>query len=253
MKERLQKIIANAGVDSRRHAEKLITEGRVSVNNIVVKKLGEKADAEKDIIRIDGKTISVEKTKHYIALNKPAGYVTTLHDPQNRPKVVDLLTDVPDRVYPVGRLDYDSTGLLLLTNDGDFAQKMQHPRSQKPKVYRVKIQGRLSKEELNQLIKGIKLSDGVFKPENVKIEKINDLSCWLQLTLKEGKNRIIRRGFEAAGHRVARLTREAIGDLKLGGLKEGDWRHLTKKEITQLLDYAPSQKRQKILLLLKTT
>ena len=243
MKERLQKVIATAGVDSRRHAEKLITEGRVSVNNIVVTQLGVKADAEKDIIRIDGKTISVEKTKQYIVLNKPAGFVTTLHDPQNRPTVVDLLSDVSERVYPVGRLDYDSKGLLLLTNDGDFAQKMQHPRFQKPKIYRVKIQGRLSKEELKQLGKGIKLPDGVFKPENVKIEKINDLSCWLQLTLKEGKNRIIRRGFEAIGHRVAGLVREAIGDLKLGNLKEGMWRHLTRKEISQLLDNAAGENR----------
>jgi 23S rRNA pseudouridine2605 synthase len=154
---------------------------------------------------------------------------------------VDLLRDVPERVYPVGRLDYDSKGLLLLTNDGDFAQKMQHPRFQKPKIYRVKIQGRLSKEELKQLGKGIKLPDGVFKPENVKIEKINDLSCWLQLTLKEGKNRIIRKGFEAIGHRVAGLVREAIGDLKLGNLKEGMWRHLTRKEISQLLDKAAGE------------
>jgi 23S rRNA pseudouridine2605 synthase len=243
MKERLQKIIAAAGVASRRHAEKLITGGRVSVNNIVVTELGVKADAEKDIIRIDGKTISVEKTKLYIALNKPAGFVTTLHDPQNRPTVVDLLSAVPERVYPVGRLDYDSAGLLLLTNDGDFAQKIQHPRFQMSKVYRVKIQGHLSREEVKQLSKGIKLPDGVFKPENVRIEKINDRSCWFRLTLKGGKNRIIRRGFEATGHRVALLMREAIGDLELGNLKEGSWRHLTKKEINQLLSNGANEDR----------
>jgi 23S rRNA pseudouridine2605 synthase len=218
MKERLQKVIATAGITSRRHAEKLITEGRVSVNNVVVNKLGEKADGEKDIIRIDGKIISVERNKLYIALNKPAGFVTTLHDPQNRPTVVDLLSDVPERVYPVGRLDYDSRGLLLLTNDGDFAQKIQHPRFQKPKVYKVKIQGRLSKEQLKQLGKGIKADDDVFKPENLRVEKFNDKSCWLRLTLREGKNRIIRRGFEAIGYRVAHLVREAIGDLMLDGL-----------------------------------
>ena len=135
----------------------------------------------------------------------------------------------------MGRLDYDSSGLLLLTNDGDFAQKMQHPRFQTPKVYRLKIQGRLSKEELKQLGRGLKLPDGIFKPENMQIEKFNDKSCWIRLTLREGKNRIIRRGFENAGHRVARLVREAIGSLTLEGLKEGTWRHLTKKEITQLL------------------
>ena len=242
MKERLQKIIATAGVASRRHAETLITEGRVSVNNIVINKLGEKADAEKDVIRIDGKVISTEKTKYYIALNKPAGFVTTLHDPQNRPTIVDLLRDVSERVYPVGRLDYDSRGLLLLTNDGDFAQKIQHPRFQKPKVYKVKIQGRLSKEQLTQLSRGVKLDDGLFKPENLKVEKYNDKSTWLRLTLREGRNRIIRRGFEAIGYRVASLMRESIGNLQLGTLKEGDWRHLTKKEINQLLDNQTRQK-----------
>ncbi|MGP8154846.1 MAG: pseudouridine synthase [Smithella sp.] len=236
MKERLQKIIATAGITSRRHAEKLIAEGRVSVNNVVVTQPGIKADAEKDIIRIDSRSFSLEKTKYYIVLNKPAGFVTTLHDPQNRPTVVDLLSDVQERIYPVGRLDYDSRGLLLLTNDGDFAQKIQHPRFQKPKIYMVKIQGRLSKDELKQVGMGIKLQDDVFKPENLKVEKINDKSCWLRLTLREGKNRIIRRGFEAIGHRVAHLMREAIGDLQLGNLKEGMWRHLTKKEISQLLD-----------------
>jgi 23S rRNA pseudouridine2605 synthase len=238
MKERLQKIIAAAGIVSRRNAEKLITEGRVSVNGIVVKEMGVKADAQKDVIRVDGKTISVEKTLLYIALHKPAGFVTTMNDPQQRSTVVDLISDVSERVYPVGRLDYDSEGLLLLTNDGDFAQKMQHPRFQMPKVYRVKIQGRLSKEELKQMGKGIKLEDGIFKPENLQIEKFNDKSCWLRLTLREGKNRIIRRGFEATGHRVARLIRESLGDLSLGSLKEGSWRHLTKKEITHLLNNA---------------
>ena len=243
MKERLQKIIAAAGVDSRRHAEKLITAGRVSVNDVVVCELGVKADAAKDVIRVDGKLISVDKTMTYIVLHKPAGYVTTLSDPERRPTVVDLIGDVPERVYPVGRLDYDSSGLLLLTNDGDFAQKMQHPRFQLPKVYRVKIQGRLSKDEIKQLSKGIKLEDGIFKPENIQIEKFNDKSCWLRLTLREGKNRIIRRGFEVMGHRVARLVREAIGAVSLSGLQEGSWRYLTKKEIGQLLNNAVIESR----------
>ncbi len=242
MKERLQKIIAAAGIDSRRHAEKLITAGRVSVNDVVIRELGTKADAAKDIIRVDGKIISVEKAMVYIALHKPAGYVTTLSDPERRPTVVDLIGDVPERVYPVGRLDYDSEGLLLLTNDGDFAQKIQHPRFQMPKIYRVKIQGRLSKDELMQLSKGIKLEDGTFKPENIQVEKFNDKSCWLRLTLREGKNRIIRRGLEAAGHRVARLIRESVAGVSLGTLKEGSWRYLTKKEIGQLLACAVSVK-----------
>jgi 23S rRNA pseudouridine2605 synthase len=247
MKERLQKIISAAGIDSRRHAEKLITAGRVSVNGEVVTELGVKADAQKDVIRIDGNTISIEKTNYYIALYKPAEYVTTMSDPQKRPTVVDLTRDVPERVYPIGRLDYDSAGLLLLTNDGTFAQKMQHPRFQIPKTYVVKISGRLSSEELRQISKGVSLPDGVFKPENLKIEKINDKSCWLSLTLREGKNRIIRRGFEAVGHQVTRLLRQSIGNITLAGLKEGEWRSLTGREINQLLDEAQGNKGKNIL------
>jgi pseudouridine synthase len=243
MKERLQKVIAGAGITSRRHAEKLISEGRVSVNRVVVTKLGEKADAEKDMICIDGKIISIEKTKHYIMLNKPAGFVTTLHDPQGRPTVMDLVGDIHDRVFPVGRLDYDSRGLLLLTNDGDFSQKIQHPRFQKPKTYRAKIQGCLSNEEIKQLNRGVKISDGIFKPENLTIEKYNNKSTWLSLTLREGRNRIIRRGFDAIGYRVAHLIRSSIGELKLGNLKEGEWRYLTRKEINGLLEDVKNQKR----------
>ena len=243
MKERLQKIIAAAGIDSRRHAEILITSGRVSVNGEIVTELGVKADPRKDVIRVDGNTISLETTRCYIALHKPAEYVTTMSDPQKRPTVADLVKDVPERVYPIGRLDYDSSGLLLLTNDGDFAQKIQHPRFQVPKNYRVKISGRLNKEELKQIINGVKLPDAVFKPENLNIEKINDKSTWLSLTLREGKNRIIRRGFEAAGRQVTRLVRESIGKITLAGLKEGQWRNLTGREISQLLNDSNGQKR----------
>jgi len=243
MKERLQKIIASAGIDSRRHAEVLITSGRVSVNGEVVRELGVKADPQKDVIRVDGNTISVEKDLYYIALYKPAEYVTTMSDPQKRLTVVDLVRDIPERVYPVGRLDYESAGLLLLTNDGDFAQKIQHPRFQVPKTYRVKISGRLSPEELKKIGKGISLPDGLFKPDNLKVEKINDKSTWLSLTLHEGRNRIIRRGFEAAGRQVTRLVRESIGNITLAGLKEGQWRNLTSREIHQLLGDSNSQKR----------
>ncbi len=244
MKERLQKIISAAGIASRRHAEEMIAAGRVSINGVVAKELGTKADSDKDVIRVDGNIIFAEKTNLYIALNKPAGYVTTLSDPQKRPTIVDLLSGVPERVYPVGRLDYDSAGLLLLTNDGDFAQKIQHPRFQIPKVYRVKIQGRLTKEELKKINEGIGLPDGVFRPEQVHLEKFNERSCWLQLTLREGKNRIIRRGFEALGRRVGRLQRQSIGPVSIGSLKEGSWRNLTAKEIDNLLDLAARKKRK---------
>jgi len=244
MKERLQKIISAAGIASRRHAEEMITAGRVSVNGVVVKELGVKADSAKDVIRVNGNIIFAEKTNLYIALNKPAGYVTTLSDPQKRPTIVDLLSDVTERIYPVGRLDYDSAGLLLLTNDGDFAQKIQHPRFQIPKVYRVKIQGRLSREEFKKLNEGVSLPDGVFRPEQVRLEKINERSSWLQLTLREGKNRVIRRGFEALGRRVSRLQRQSIGPVNVGSLKEGSWRNLTAKEIDNLLDLAERKKRK---------
>ncbi len=247
MKERLQKIISFAGIDSRRHAEKLITAGRVSVNGEIVTELGVKADPQKDVIRIDGNTISVEKTYYYIALHKPAEYVTTMSDPQNRPTVVDLVRDVPGRVYPIGRLDYDSAGLLLLTNDGDFAQKIQHPSFQIPKTYRAKVSGRLSSAAFKKINKGVSFPDGVFLPENLKIEKINDKSCWLSLTLREGKNRIIRRGFEAAGHQVIRLVRESIGNITLKGLKEGEWRFLTSREVQQLLGEFQIKKGKNIL------
>ena len=235
MKERLQKIISAAGIDSRRHAEKLITAGRVSVNGVVVEALGAKADRAIDVIRVDGNVISLDKAMVYIVLNKPPGYVTTLSDPEKRPTVVDLIKGVAERVYPIGRLDYDSEGILLLTNDGVFSQRVQHPRFRLPKVYRVKIQGRLSKEDLKQLGRGIRLDDGIFKPENIKMEKFNDKSCWLRLTLREGKNRVIRRSFEVLGYRVARLVRESIGDIRLGSLKEGEWRYLSPKEVGGVL------------------
>ncbi|MBP7230715.1 MAG: rRNA pseudouridine synthase [Syntrophaceae bacterium] len=243
MKERLQKIIAAAGITSRRHAETLIASGRVSVNGQTVTELGSKADPQKDVIRVDGRTISIETNCYYIALHKPAEYVTTMSDPQQRPTVADLVRDIPERVYPIGRLDYDSSGLLLLTNDGAFAQKIQHPRYQTPKTYRVKVSGHLSKDTLKQMAGGVKLPDGVFKPENIKVEKINDKSMWLVLTLHEGKNRMIRRGLEALGHPVLRLVRESIGHVTLEGLKEGQWRNLTDREIHQLLPPSANPKR----------
>ena len=164
MKERVQKIIARAGISSRRAAEKMIIEGRVTVNYEVVRQLGAKADIEKDEVRVNGTLIHPETSKIYLMLNKPKGYVTTLHDPQGRPVVTDLLTGVSERLFPVGRLDYDSEGLLFMTNDGDFAMKIQHPRFMTPKTYMVKIQGTLSASEIRAHSKGWKLMDRTFKP-----------------------------------------------------------------------------------------
>jgi len=238
MKERLQKIIARAGISSRRAAEKMIEEGRVTVNNTVVRQLGIKADTEGDDIRVDGKLIFAETSKVYLMLNKPKGYVTTLRDPQGRPVVTDLLSGVSERVFPVGRLDYDSEGLLLLTNDGDFALKIQHPRFKIPKTYMVKIEGNLAGSEVKSLLAGIQLNDGKFRPESLHIVKKNPQSCWLVLTMAEGRNRVIRRCFESLGHPVIRIIRKAVSKINLGQLKQGMFRHLTKKEIDHLLSHS---------------
>ena len=238
MEERIQKLIAQAGLASRRDAEKMILAGRVSVNNHVVKQLGSKADINKDEIRLDGMLIYVEFEKVYVMLNKPSGYVTTLRDPQNRPIVTDLLPTDVVRVFPAGRLDYDSQGLLLLTNDGDLAQKLIHPRFRIPKVYLVKIKGKLSISEFRLLQAGIDLEDGKFQPEDLRVTKANEKSTWLAITLRSGKNRIIRRAFESLGHDVVELVRTRIGDLELGNLKTGAHRFLTKAEIQKLFSFA---------------
>jgi len=231
MEERLQKIISKAGIASRRAAEKMITEGRVSVNGNCNLSLGTKADTKKDEIRIDGKLIMCDVPKIYLILNKPKGYVTTLRDPENRPIITDLISGIHDRVYPVGRLDYDSEGLLILTNDGEFSQKLQHPRFKVPKTYRIKIKGHLSKEELKLLHKGVTLDDGVFKPNDITSDKYNEKSSWLTLSISEGRNRLIRRAFDVLNHPILRLIRIAVADIQLGGLKEGQHRELTKREL----------------------
>jgi len=234
MEERLQKIIARCGVASRRAAETMIIQGRTSINGVTVKVLGVKADSCKDEIRIDGKLIAPEETKVYLMLNKPRGYVTSLKDPQKRPIVSDLLAGITERVFPIGRLDYDSEGMLLLTNDGQLAQRLAHPRYRIPKTYRVKIDGRLSSGDIRAIVQGIELDDGLFKPDNLSLEKTNRKSSWLVLTVSEGRNRMIRRGLQALGHNVLRLVRIAIADLHLDALGEGAYRHLTPKEVQRL-------------------
>ncbi|MEW6335712.1 MAG: pseudouridine synthase [Thermodesulfobacteriota bacterium] len=242
---RLQKILSMAGISSRRAAEKMIAEGRLSVNGIVVTEPGTKADPETDQIRVDGRLISPETEKLYLMLHKPKGYVTTLSDPQGRPIVTDLLKGITVRVYPVGRLDYDSEGLLIMTNDGEFAQRLQHPRFGIPKTYRVKVAAALRKEEIRALEKGIDLPDGTFMPVGIELEKANPGSTWLSLTLTDGRNRVIRRAFESIGHRVTRLIRVALADLALAPLQEGAWRMLVQREVEGLLALAGARKKQK--------
>jgi 23S rRNA pseudouridine2605 synthase len=234
MKARIQKIIAQAGIASRRAAEKMILEGRVTINGLQITEMGAMADPEQDDIRVDGRLISVTTTKIYLLLNKPRGYVTTLDDPQERPIVTSLLPGIQERVFPVGRLDYDSEGLLLLTNDGAFAQRLQHPRYQVRKTYQVKVEGHLTNREMRALSEGVSLDDGLFKPITAALEKKSAKSCWIALTLAEGRNRVIRRAFAALGHPVVRLIRVSLSDLELGDLKPGAYRHLTRKEVFRL-------------------
>lgn len=243
MQQRLQKIIAEAGLASRREAEKMILDGRVNVNNQVMSKLGVKASADKDTICVDGKIIHAKSEKIYIMLHKPKGYVTTLNDPLNRPIVSDLLVGIPDRVFPVGRLDCDSQGLLLMTNDGDFAQRIIHPRFQISKVYKVKIRGKISNSYLQCLKMGVKLKDGVFKPDQCHIIRVNNKSSWLLITLKEGKNRIIRRALEYIGFGVIELIRIRIGNLDLNDLKKGQYRFLSKGNVEKIFNSKEQNKK----------
>jgi 23S rRNA pseudouridine2605 synthase len=233
--ERLQKILSKAGIASRRAAETMIAEGRVSVNRAVVSTPGTKADPDRDEIRVDGRLVLLDTEKIYLMLHKPQGYVTTMNDPEGRPIVTDLLTGISQRVYPVGRLDFNSEGLLILTNDGEFANKLQHPRYGIPKTYRVKVEGSLQKGEIRAIEKGIDLPDGRFAPLNFRLEKTNPKSSWFCLTICDGRNRIVRRAFESIGHCVTRLIRTAVADLSLDSVREGAWRMLTPREVEKLL------------------
>lgn len=235
--ERLQKIIAMAGVASRRKAEELITSGRVAVNGQTVTELGTKADPEHDHIRVDGKLLHGQQRLTYLLLNKPKGFVTTNKDPEGRPTVMSLLPGVKSRVYPVGRLDYASEGLLLLTNDGDLAQKLMKAASHVPKTYLVKISGAPSDEALNKLRRGVSIpSDNGRRVRTApaKIHVIKEASNpWYEVTLIEGRNRQIRRMFEQVGHHVEKIKRVRYGPLELD-VPPGKYRQLKPQEIAKL-------------------
>ncbi|MCX5851964.1 MAG: pseudouridine synthase [Deltaproteobacteria bacterium] len=247
MKERLQKIISRSGVASRRAAEKLIREGSVSVNGVVIDVPGSKADSVRDEIRVSGRRISTEGYRVYVALYKPRGYISTLSDPEGRPLVTDLLKKIPERLYPVGRLDYDSEGLILLTNDGSFAHRIQHPSHEIPKTYAVKIRGEMAPGEIDRLRRGITLADGRFIPRSVRITRKNSKSSWIEITVTEGRNRILRRSLELLGKEVTRLVRLGIGTVELGTLKPGEYRRLTHQEVEKLRARKSSKKTEKNL------
>jgi pseudouridine synthase len=232
--ERLQKILARAGLASRREAERIIQEGRVSVNGRIITQLGFKADPTKDYIKVDGKSINQFEPKVIILLNKPKGYVSTVKDPKGRPTVIDLLKKIKWRVYPVGRLDFDAEGLLFLTNDGELAFKLSHPRFLVPRTYMVKVSGIVEEKELLRLNRGIRLEDGVAKAELCELVKYSDTNSWIKIVVTEGRNRLIKRMFLAIGHPVLKLKRIQFGPIKLGKILPGEFRFLTHEEVKKL-------------------
>jgi len=236
---RLQKILSAAGVASRRTSESLIQQGRVTVNGTVVTTLGTKADPSRDDVRVDGRRIRVESRRRYILLNKPRGYVTTRSDPQGRRTVMDLLTGVREYVYPVGRLDYDSEGLLLLTNDGDLAARLMHPRHDVERVYEARVRGIPDVPAIDRLTRGIMLDGRRTAPARVerpqpRTTATGGSQATIEIALHEGRKHQVRRMFEAVGHPVVRLRRIRIGPIEDDSLTTGHYRDLTPRELAAL-------------------
>lgn len=230
--ERLQKYMARCGAASRRKSEELITEGRVAVNGHTVTELGFKV-AEGDNVTLDGKPLLPESRKVYIALNKPVGFVSTVKDERGRKTLLDLV-EVPERIYPIGRLDYDTSGLILLTNDGDIYNKVIHPREEKNKTYIALVQGILSKEEIRAFESGLEIEDYVTAPAKIRTKRIQGRNAEVEITIHEGKNRQVRKMCEKIGHPVISLKRISVGKIALGDLPVGKWRYLTEKEVGEL-------------------
>ncbi len=234
MTERIQKLISASGLMSRRAAEEAIASGRVTVNGLKAG-LGDKADAENDRILVDGKPLPKNRNKVYLMLNKPRGYVTTLHDEKGRKNVTELVRDVGVRVYPVGRLDMYSEGLLLLTNDGDFSNRVMHPGYELSKVYRTWVTGGNIEKAVKQLRRPMEIDGYTIRPAGVEIIQGFPGGALLSITIREGRNRQIRKMCEQAGLKVTRLVRVAEGELQLGDLKSGCWRYLSAEEVRQIL------------------
>ena len=232
--ERLQKILSKAGITSRRKAEGLILQGRVSVNGKIVRELGTKAVLGRDEIRVDGETLKPESEGVVLVLFKPRRCVTTLHDPQGRPTVADFVNKFPMRLYPVGRLDYDAEGLLLLTNDGELAHRLQHPRYKVPKTYLVKVRGHPPAEALAILQQGVNLEDGITAPAELIVIEDDQKATWLSLTLREGRKHQVKRMCAAVGHPVFRLRRTKVGPIELDDLRPGEIRRLKSRAVRSL-------------------
>lgn len=232
--ERLQKVLSTAGVASRRVSEELIRQGRVTVNGDVVTTLGSKASLQDDDIRVDGRRVHAPQRMRYILLNKPRGYVTTRRDPEGRPTVMDLLRAVHEYIYPVGRLDYDSEGLLLLTNDGELAARLAHPRHEVERVYHARVRGVPDPHVLDRLARGVRIDDRRTAPARVELIENRETQAVIEIALHEGRQRQVRKMFDAVGHPVVRLKRVRIGPIADDNLKTGYWRELTPGEVARL-------------------
>ena len=231
---RLQKYLAMCGIASRRSAEKVILEGRVAVNGEIITEMGVQVAENSDTVTVDGLIIHPEEEKHYIAYNKPIGEVTTVSDPEGRATVMDKFLDYPVRLFPVGRLDYDSEGLLLLTNDGDMMNRVLHPSHEVIKTYWTKMSNHVSPEEIRALRKGVMVDGKLTSPATVRLIRENTFDTVLLIGIHEGRNRQVRKMAEAIGHKVVSLRRVGFGPVSLGDLPTGMWRPLTKEEIFSL-------------------
>lgn len=231
---RLQKYMAQCGIASRRKCEEMITAGRVAVNDIKIQKMGVDIQPEVDNITVDGKRIRPEVKKHYIIFNKPSGIVTTVHDQFGRKTIMSYFQDIPERIFPIGRLDYDSEGLLILTNDGELTYRLTHPKNQVKKTYIVKVKGIPTLDQLKVIQNGVILDRIKTAPADVKIMNNNENTSILEIQIHEGRNRQVRRMFELIGYSVINLRRSQIGSLSLGNLQPGEWRYLSDKEVHYL-------------------
>ncbi|MBP3541021.1 MAG: rRNA pseudouridine synthase [Clostridia bacterium] len=230
---RLQKYLASCGVASRRNAEKLIAEGHVTVDGVCITEMGVQVE-DHQVVCVDGRKVTPEAEKHYILYHKPAGEVTTVSDPEGRATVLDRFRDYPVRLYPVGRLDYDSEGLLLLTNDGDLTERMLHPSMEVDKVYLARVSYQVTPEEARKLASGVVVDGRKTARAKTKILSVQNLFTDMLITIHEGRNRQVRKMVEQIGHEVVMLRRIRFGPLKLGDLPRGQWRHLTKEELDEL-------------------
>ena len=234
---RLQKFLALSGVASRRGAEELIKEGRVGVNGKIITEMGTSVDEEKDRVTLNGKNVKIETKKRYIILNKPKGYITTAKDNFDRKTVMDLVSDIPERIYPVGRLDYDTEGLLLMTNDGDFANAIAHPKKSIEKVYLARIKGEFNEEKAEKLRSGVVIDKRKTAPAKVKILNSGENFADVRIVIHEGRNRQVKKMFASVGCFVTALKRTAVGKFMIGNIAPGTYREFTKAETALIKAY----------------